>query len=213
MAGRRAKVRYWASRGTWTDAEGQTHKGGYFCEIKGRQHTLAAGPDDFPNGPTYQAAHRRFWDLYALDNAGRAGDQNTPRVVIEMYLRHLEATAAPKTLRIRKMLLQAFCKEPMADEPVSLLTPHLVRQWLAEKRRPRTVNYTSRGSPRTRVYAWDDGQERFALTSLQAALNFGVKEKLITANPLKGLSSPPARSRGRDAEIGRAACRERGEDQ
>ena len=66
---RRASVRYWASRGS------------YCCWFNGRQEVLASGPDDFPSGPTYQAALRRFTEITALGSADAAKDANTARVV------------------------------------------------------------------------------------------------------------------------------------
>src|SRR5262245_51350465 len=90
MAGRKPSVRYWKTRGA------------YCCELRGKQYTLAAGPEDDPHGATYLAALTRFKDILALENAGTAGDRNSPRVVIEFYLRFLSETAAPKTLKIRR---------------------------------------------------------------------------------------------------------------
>ncbi len=60
---RRANVRYWESRKA------------YCCCFRGKQHTLAEGPDDFPNGPTYQAALRKFSEITALADADVAKDQ------------------------------------------------------------------------------------------------------------------------------------------
>jgi integrase len=136
-----------------------------------------------------------------LSCVGNAGDRNTFRTVAEFYLRHLAESATPKTLKIRQQLLAAFCKTEMADWPVYKLTPHIVRQWLGEMRQPRTVKYQVRGRTRQRTYQWGDGQVDFAVASLHAAMNFGVKERLISKNFLQGLSGPPARSRSRDCIV------------
>src|SRR5262249_54098512 len=61
--GRKSSVRYWSTRGTWTDESGQKRQGAYCCEIDGKQHTLAAGPDDAPKGPTYLAATKKFGEI------------------------------------------------------------------------------------------------------------------------------------------------------
>ena len=72
---RRASVRYWPSRNA------------YCCWFNGNQVELAEGPDDFPSGPTYQTALRKFIEITTLADADRAKDSNTARVVCEMYLR------------------------------------------------------------------------------------------------------------------------------
>src|SRR5438067_1980086 len=83
---RRPSVRYWASRHA------------YCCWFKGQQHVLAEGPDDFPSGPTYQAALQKFSEITALQGADAAKDRNTARVVCEMYLRWIESRRKERTL-------------------------------------------------------------------------------------------------------------------
>jgi hypothetical protein len=53
---RRPSVRYFPSRGC------------YYCQVNGKQHRLATGPDDAPHGPTYLAAFEAFNQL--LQSAG-----------------------------------------------------------------------------------------------------------------------------------------------
>lgn len=51
--GRKPSVRYWPTRKA------------YCCWLDGVQHTLAAGPDDAPAGPTHLVALDRFRRLSA----------------------------------------------------------------------------------------------------------------------------------------------------
>jgi hypothetical protein len=44
------EIKYWPSR----------KGGGYFCNYQRKQHELALGPKDGPNGPTYLAALDAF---------------------------------------------------------------------------------------------------------------------------------------------------------
>jgi integrase len=201
MAGRKPSVRYWSSRGTWTDEQGQAHKGAYCCEFRGKQHTLAAGPDDSPQGPTYLAALAAYRDLLSLEGAGQAGDRNTFRTLGEFYLRFVFERHGNRTLRFRQQALREFAKTEMAAWPVNQLTPHAVRQWLLAMRQPRTVTFTNRGQTCTRVVKWGDSQVNAVVTTLHAVLNFGVRERLISSNPLRGLSGPPVRTRGRDCVL------------
>jgi hypothetical protein len=86
---RKSSVRYWPNRGVWSDAKGQVHKGGYYCWFNGKQYPLATGPDDYPHGPTYQAAFKAFGDLLRLEQAEYVKDKNTLRLVSELDLEHI----------------------------------------------------------------------------------------------------------------------------
>jgi integrase len=163
--------------------------------LRGRQHVLAAGPDDSPKGPTYLAALTAFKDLLSLDNADKAGDSNTCRVVLEHFLRAQAAQNKPSTLRIRQEDLTAFCRTQLADCRVKELTPFAVQQWLNEMRKPRHSEKANR------VCKWGNAKIRNVITSLQTAFNWAVQQQLITANPLKGMKRPSARSRGRDCIV------------
>src|SRR5262249_2116237 len=100
--GRRANVNYWPTRGGWVDAAGKYQAGSFWTTIGGKQRLLASGPDDRPDGPTYLAALAAFRDEVALSAAGSAGDRNTVRVVIEVYLRDLKTTGTDKTFQTRE---------------------------------------------------------------------------------------------------------------
>src|SRR3954453_15078124 len=118
---RRPSVRYWKSRG------------GYCCWLGGRQQVLAQGPDDFPEGPTYQDAVRKFAEVTAVQNADRAKDQNTARVVCEMYLRWISTRRNPRTLKIRRRVYVSFT-DALGEVPVRDLTHHIVYGWLDSMR-------------------------------------------------------------------------------
>ncbi|HYT88548.1 MAG TPA: tyrosine-type recombinase/integrase [Gemmataceae bacterium] len=195
---RKASVRYWDSRGTWTDDSGQSRHGAYCCTLKGQQHVLAAGADDYPNGPNYNKAVKAFADLICLGSSDRAGDLNPCRTVIELYLRAKEKTLAPNSFRLRKKYLSAFCKTDLADLPVCRLTSLAVQQWVDDMRQSRTVAYRT-GAKHS--YTWGDSTVRCALTSLGAAFNWAVRSRIIQTNPLVGITRPSARSRSRDCIV------------
>jgi integrase len=201
-AGRRPNVNYWTSRGTWIDAEGNARRGAYCTTLNGTQHVLAAGPDDAPKGPTYNAALTAFRDLLALDNAGQAKDNNTCRVVLEHWLRDLVLTAKPTTIRLRKEDGAAFCKSEMGDWPVNKLTPFAVQNWLRTMREPRTVTRKlPNGKEWQRSCRWGEARIRRVLTALHAAFNWAERTRLISRNPIKGLQVPRSRSRARDCLV------------
>jgi integrase len=181
---RRASVRYWPSREA------------YCCWFKGHQHTLAEGPDDFPDGPTYQAALDAFKALTALGSAESAGDKNTCRVVCEMYLRHISTRRKEGTLKVRQRFYGPFTDE-LGETEVRALTHHSVYSWLDTMRQWRKHPKTGR------LTRWTNSSVRNACTSLQAAFNWASRTGLITKNPLVGLESPAPRSRGREALLGK----------
>jgi integrase len=181
---RRSSVRYWRSRHA------------YCCWFDGTQHVLAEGPDDFPCGPTYQAALQKFTEITALSNADSAKDRNTCRVVCELYLRWISTRRKEHTVAIRQKIFVPFT-DALGEVTVKDLTQHMVYAWFDQMREWR--RHPGTGHP-TR---WTDGSVRNACTSLQAAFNWAARSGLITRNPLTGLEQPPARSRGREALLGR----------
>ncbi len=181
---RRANVNYWPSRNA------------YCCHIRGKQHVLAEGPKDEPSGPTFCAACKRYGELMCLSTADTAKNQNTSRIVCELYLRHIAAQRKAGTLRLRMKALAAFT-DSLGDVRVSDLAPHLVNAWLDQMRQWRKNAGT--GKP----VRWTNGSVRNAVVSILAAFNWAAQDGLITRNPLNGLKAPKPRSRGREALIGR----------
>jgi integrase len=182
---RRASVRYWESRKA------------YCCWMKGKQHVLQEGPDDYPHGPTYQAAVKRFAAMVTLSKATEAGEENPLRAVCDLYLRHCSSSKMPSTFATTKKHLTRFVDalDPQGTVEVGSLTPFIVNIWLDEMRQPRKHG--------KRVVQWSAGTVRIAIKTIKAALNWAVQDGLIPKNPLKHLSAPGPRSRGREALLGK----------
>lgn len=181
---RRASVRYWSSRNA------------YCCWFAGKQYVLAEGPDDYPSGPTYQAATQKFAELSAINGVDGAKDTNTCRVICEMYLRWISTRRKFQTMKLRRKVY-VFFTDALGEVPVKDLTHHIVYKWLDQMREWR--KHPGTGKP-TR---WTDGSVRNACSSVQVAFNWAARSGIITKNPLKGLEQPDARSRGRHALIGK----------
>lgn len=185
---RRPEVRYFASREA------------YYCQHKGKQHCLAKGPDDAPNGPTYQAALKAFMRLWELGNVEQAGETNTLRALCETYHARTAQTIAAGTQRNRLNLLRPFI-EAHGNLHVSQLTEFKVEGFLADMRRPREVR-TGPGERRSRyLVSWGESRIATFIVQLSAALNWAVKRKLIPSNPIQGMRIPQMRSRGREAVL------------
>jgi integrase len=161
----------------------------YYCQFAGRQHLLASGPDDAPNGPTYLAALEAFRHLMAGTNVEEDGDENLVEVILEKYLQHAKNKLKASTLERSVFMLTPF-QQALGALPVGKLTHFKVEEFLEEQRRPRRVG--------SRVYTWGDVTIATFLQVANAAFNWAVRRKLISANPLAGMEKPLMRSRGRD---------------
>src|SRR5262249_27517674 len=115
---RKPQVRYFPSRNA------------FYCQHQGKQHKLAEGPDDSPNGPTYLAALTAFRRLMELGNVGQARDRNTVRAVLETYLTHCQGRLKASTFTRRLYLFRPFC-DALGDVAVGDLTHLDVLRFIA----------------------------------------------------------------------------------
>src|SRR5262245_37612730 len=118
---RRPQVRYWPGRA------------GYWCTIRGKQHRLADGPDDFPDGPTYRSAVKRFLESTSLDAVPVSKDASSVRVMLETYLQHAEGRLSASTFERRLRVFRQFCAVH-GDTPVCNLTPFILEEFVARMR-------------------------------------------------------------------------------
>jgi len=179
---RKPEVRYFESRSA------------FYCQHRGRQHKLAAGPDDSKEqGPVYLAALESFRLLLAGE-VEAPGQEKTVAAVWDAYKSFLGSRRSRSTLRIRAEGWVPFAAR-FGTEPVKRLTHAIVYGWLDDMRKKR--KHANTGHDTT----WTDGSVRNAVDSLQAGMNWAVKSGLISRNPLKGMEKPGANSRGEDAVL------------
>jgi hypothetical protein len=62
----------------------------YYAQLEGKQHRLADGPKDEPDGPTYRAAVQRFAEILPCAPADKAEDDNLVIPILDRYAVHLE---------------------------------------------------------------------------------------------------------------------------
>ncbi len=179
---RKASVRYWQSRGA------------YCCEHKGKQHVLAVGPDDRPEGPTYKAAVEAYKLLCFPPQAGEEINGKTVATVLNLYRDHMASKWQPNTVAIKDQLFRPF-EEAFGHKVVQYLRPAEVEEWLDEMRKPR---WNARIKRECR---WGDGSCRMAIECLNAAFAWAVKREHISRNPIKGVERVAAGSRSEDALI------------
>lgn len=180
---RKPSIRYYDSRG------------GYYTCHRGRQVRLATGPDDAPTGSTYLTALDAFKALLAFDGADQAGAANPVRVVVDLYLDHVEQNAAPRTYLAQRAILAHFA-DKFGEQPVSRLTPTAYYLWIRDMGEPR------KHATQDREVAWGPGGQRHATAVVSACLNWAAETRLIPSNPLGKLRRPSARSRGAEALLG-----------
>jgi integrase len=182
---RKPQVRYFASRNA------------YYTQWRGKQHPLAAGPDDAPVGPTYLAALDAFKGLMALETAEGNGDCNSVRVVLELYLQHIASRRSAATLEMRQAFYREFCRE-YGEMPVGELRHLHIFKFCDAMRKPRRI------AKAHRTCSWGDTRVAAFIASIDAAFNWASKPQvgLITRNPVKGCEKPRVRSRSRDCLVG-----------
>jgi integrase len=175
---RKPSVRYWASRGA------------YCCWLRGVQYTLAQGPDDFPEGPTYKKAVGEFLRLQEEGDADRAGLQNRLLTVVNLYLNHCQTRRRERTVTARRQYLYGFVAWAGSGLRVGQLTKFQVERYIDERRAtPHRVN-DFRGE-----VTWGDSGTRTFVQSLNACLNWAVGSGLIPRNPVGKVEVPEARQR------------------
>jgi integrase len=189
VAGRKSSVKYYPS------------KKGYFTIYQGQTHRLATGPDDGPCGPTFLAALTKFREIMELAHAPSAGNENTLRIIAELYLRQLARSKKPDTVEIRQQSLVPFLEyqhgnRKIGEMRVSELKKTHVKTFIAYMREPRSHHKWKK-----RILRWRNGSVRNFVDSLHACFNWAVKEELISANPVWGLEKPSPRSRGGECHV------------
>lgn len=183
VRGRKASVRYYAS------------KGGYFTHFEGKNIRLADGPDDAPKGKTYLAALARFRELMQVSSADTADQENTVRVVVDLYGQHLERNGQDRSLEI---VLQT-CTSAMAefgDKTFQELKPVHVTGWLAKMAKPRDTK-------KHKGVKWGPTYQNMALRTLVAAFNWAMGQGLISGHCLQ--NSKAVKIRGRKRSRGQEA--------
>jgi integrase len=168
--GRKPSVTYWSSRK------------GYFCWIDGRQHKLAIGPEDAPNGPTYLGALDRFRKLLELED-GKGTNDYRVSALLNQYRAHLKATRKSAVPGVFEVMARGFAVE-FGKLRVRELKPHMVETWLA------------------RQDNWNNTSKAHAGTLILAAVSWAFKKGFIETDPLaKRVDLPQPVLRGREASM------------
>lgn len=162
---RTSRIRYYESRQA------------YYTQFQGRQHLLAAGPKDEPEGPTFRAATLRYGEIMNSADLAKKEDNSLVSAVIARHCYMLKQAGKLKTLeRAESMMASAIaCFGPVK---VKELKPFAVTDWL------------------DKMTTWNDTTKHGAISHLKRVFNWAVGEGWITTNPIARMAKPEPRVRG-----------------
>ncbi len=169
---------------------------GYFTQFKRRQHLLASGPKDEPDGPTYRAAVKKFSEIIHVAEADRAEDNNLVITILDRYAVYLKNQGRERTLDMFRRCCDSAVEGFGHLKYKDLKIMH-VQEWLDKMGLERG---RSRGN---RVKKWGHTMKRMAVDKLQAAFSWAVQQGMISRNIINGLARQSLGIRRNGASRGR----------
>jgi integrase len=154
----------------------------YYTKYQGRQHLLAAGPKDEPDGPTYQRAVTRFAQIMHVGDLERAEDNCLVSAVIARYYHFLDRERRKKTMQLARSMLDPAIGD-FGHVKVKELKPIIVSDWLAKQNR------------------WNSSSQNTAISVLARAFNWAKAQGIITRNPIYGMAKPEKLVRGKEVVL------------
>ncbi len=154
----------------------------YYTQYHGKQHMLAAGPKDDPDGPTYQAAVQRFARIMHVDEMARAEDNTLVSALIARYYHSLDRDNRKGTLHQARTLLDPAIAE-FGHIKVKDVKPFVVRDWI------------------DKMHQWNSTSRHTAISALVRVFYWAKEEGMITANPIAEMTKPERLVRGKEVII------------
>lgn len=135
----------------------------WYVQIDGKQHNL---------GPEREAAFDRYHELMRKPQAVRAtGD--SAAIIMDAFLDWTQKHRAPRTYDWYLERIQSFLETVSIGMSVDQLKPFHLTQW--------TDGHLT----------WNGGMKRGAITAIQRAFNWALKQGLIERNPIAHVEKPP----------------------
>jgi integrase len=154
----------------------------YYTQYHGKQHLLAAGPKDEPDGPTYRKAVERFAQIMHLGELQRSEDNCSLSALVARYYHHLDRAGRKGSLHVARTMLDPALAE-FGHVRVKELKPVHVNDWIA------------------RQTTWNDSTRNSAVSVLSRALTWGVEQGIVTKNPIARMERPEKRVRGKEVVL------------
>src|SRR5262249_379869 len=137
-------------------------------------------------GKYEKEAFRKFHLLMA--GRGQAGAESDPTLTVEqlvkLYLADVGRRLQKNTLRVTRGFLEDFSRK--------------YGKTLAKDVRRFQVEQWVQGHP-----CWSPTTESLAKTRLVTLFHWGLGQRLLSSNPIRGIRKPPQRSRGVEAIVSR----------
>jgi integrase len=163
----------------------------YYTQYHGKQHLLAAGPKDEPDGPTYQRAVTRFAQIMHVGDLERAEDNCPVSAVIARYYHALDREGRKNTLHLARTMLDPAIAE-FGHVKAKEMKPIIVADWLAKMATRRAAG---------RVKPWNSSTQNTAISVLSRAFSWAKAQGIVTRNPVYGMAKPEKRVRGKEVML------------
>jgi integrase len=154
----------------------------YYTKFQGKQHLLAAGPKDEPDGRTYKDAVLRFSQIMHASEVDRSNDNCVVSAIISRYYFSLKREERGRSLHLARSLLDSAIAE-FGHVKVKELKPFVVRDWVEK------------------MTTWCGSTKHTAIGKLTRVFYWAKKEGMITTNPIAEMEKPEKRSRGKEVII------------
>jgi integrase len=155
---------------------------GYYTKYQGKQHLLATGPKDEPDGPTYQRAVTRFAQVMHASELDRAEDNCLVSAVIARYYHSLDREGRAQTLHLARTMLDPAIAE-FGHVKVKELKPIIVTGWLDKQK------------------TWNSSSQNTAISVLSRAFNWAKEQGILARNPVYGMAKPEKLVRGKEVVL------------
>jgi len=169
-------------------------RSGYYTKYHGKQHLLAAGPKDEPDGPTYKKAVQRFSQIMHADETVRAEDNCLVSAVIARYYHFLDREKRKNTLHLARTMLDPAIAD-FGHAKVKELKPIIVSDWLTK------MSDEKRRKAKGREKPWNQSTRNTAACVLNRVFNWAKGQGIVTRNPIAGLEKPEKLVRGNNVVL------------
>jgi integrase len=154
----------------------------YYCQFRGKQHCLAAGEKDEPDGPVYRRAVEQFALLMHRTEDDKTNDQTRVLSLYDRHQAHMRRQGREKSRALFEQTLKS-AMDSLGHLPIRDLRTHHVQAWLDGQRA-----------------TWGPTTLRMARDNLQAVLNWAIGQDMIAGHKVKWkkVELPLPAHRGRD---------------
>lgn len=153
----------------------RTERDTWYATINGEKVALARGKGN------QAEAERRFHALLAQQEQTAPDAELTVQGLIDAFSLRCERELKASTVKRYGFFLRSFC-DLFGSVVATAVKRHQVDAWI-------------------KAGGWNGSTEATAKATLVSVYQWGIRQELVSSNPLKGIRKPPLRSRGADCLI------------